>query len=222
MFASAILNFTVGTFLAGIGVLAMREVDKKRELFFAAAPLLFGVIQLIEGMIWLSFGEGLLKTYQNGLSFAVVFFAYALWPVYSPTSVWAIEPNRVRRTAMFLFVAMGYVLGFYFLQYLLNAPFDVTVVNDKLHYSTAIPDLYVLSIPYLAVVFGPYLLSSSRMIFWLGVVNITLCAAVNHFFPTAFLPIWIFFASIFSAFTYVFFLRREMQRMKEVHERWRD
>ena len=59
---SATASFSAAAVLLGIGTLtlrsalASRHAYRRRELPFAAIPLLFAIQQLIEGVIWLTFG----------------------------------------------------------------------------------------------------------------------------------------------------------------------
>ena len=52
---SATASFIAGTTLSVVGVAALKRTEAKTELPFAAIPLLFGIQQLIEGVIWLTF-----------------------------------------------------------------------------------------------------------------------------------------------------------------------
>jgi hypothetical protein len=52
---SASASFIAGTSLSVIGVAAIRRTRARTELPFAMIPLLFGIQQLIEGVIWLTF-----------------------------------------------------------------------------------------------------------------------------------------------------------------------
>ena len=49
---SASVSFVAGTSLLAAGAVTVRKARHKDELPFAAIPLLFGVQQLVEGVIW--------------------------------------------------------------------------------------------------------------------------------------------------------------------------
>ena len=51
---SATASFMVGGSLTLLGAVMLKRVTHKAELPFAAIPLLFGIQQVIEGMLWLS------------------------------------------------------------------------------------------------------------------------------------------------------------------------
>lgn len=48
---SASASFIAGASLSAIGVATLRRVESKKEIPFATIPLLFGIQQLIEGVI---------------------------------------------------------------------------------------------------------------------------------------------------------------------------
>jgi hypothetical protein len=52
---SATASFIAGVSLTGMGIATVKMTQGKAEMPFAMIPLLFGVQQLIEGMLWLSF-----------------------------------------------------------------------------------------------------------------------------------------------------------------------
>jgi len=52
---SAGASFVGGVIISGIGVATIREVHKPSQLVFACIPLFFGVQQIVEGCLWLTF-----------------------------------------------------------------------------------------------------------------------------------------------------------------------
>jgi len=52
---SATASFVAGGGLTVVGLMTLRRTTNRAELPLAAIPLLFGVQQLVEGVIWLSF-----------------------------------------------------------------------------------------------------------------------------------------------------------------------
>ena len=118
---SATASFSAGAVLLGIGSLTLRSASRPRELAFAAIPMLFAIQQLIEGVIWLTFGDE--ATLLNSLLTHVYsFFSHVMWPVYVPVAVLLMEPAGWRRRALIAFVAAGAAVGAYLLYILLAFP----------------------------------------------------------------------------------------------------
>ncbi|RRJ46375.1 hypothetical protein EIM03_29860 [Pseudomonas aeruginosa] len=61
---SAPASFTAAAVLLGLGTVTMRRARSRRELPYAAIPLLFGVQQLLEGMLWLTFPDRGSRTFR--------------------------------------------------------------------------------------------------------------------------------------------------------------
>ena len=59
------------------------KVEARNELAFAMIPLLFGIQQLTEGVIWLTFSHDapLLK---QAMTYLYSIFSHVLWPIYVP------------------------------------------------------------------------------------------------------------------------------------------
>ena len=74
---SATASFTAGLFLAGIAVVTLKSVRQTHELPIAAIPLLFGIQQLSEGVIWLTFGLDALRL-KAVMTHAYSFFSHVL------------------------------------------------------------------------------------------------------------------------------------------------
>ncbi len=55
---SATASFIAGSALSAGGIVTLRMTARRAEIPFAMIPLLFGVQQLIEGMVWLSLANG--------------------------------------------------------------------------------------------------------------------------------------------------------------------
>lgn len=88
---SASASFIAVTSLLAFGAIAVRKANEKAELPFAAIPLLFGVQQVLEGIIWLTFrfDTPLLNTVVAN---AYLLFSHVLWPIYVPFAALMLEP----------------------------------------------------------------------------------------------------------------------------------
>ena len=91
---SATASFSSATALLLVGGVAMPYVRKPSELPFALIPVLFGVQQLLEGLIWVSFSERAatwtcLPTHYLVQTYSI--FSQVLWPAYVPIAVGLLE-----------------------------------------------------------------------------------------------------------------------------------
>ena len=89
---SAQASFITGVGLLGLGALTIKRVRTRRELPYALIPLLFGIQQLLEGMLWLTFTKSA-PALNTWLTYLYLLFANVLWPIYVPLAVLARRMN---------------------------------------------------------------------------------------------------------------------------------
>ncbi len=89
---SATASFTAGAALLIVGTVTAQHATRRAELPYALIPVLFGVQQLIEDALWMTFPAKapLLTTV---LTHAFSFFSHALWPLHVPVAVLLLEPT---------------------------------------------------------------------------------------------------------------------------------
>ena len=78
---SATASFVAGARLSVVGVATIRTAERPSELPFASIPLLFGIQQLVEGIIWLTFREEA-PALKQSMTYVYSFFSHVLWPIY--------------------------------------------------------------------------------------------------------------------------------------------
>lgn len=201
---SATASFSAGVILVGLGTLTLRAVRQPRELLLGAIPLLFGIQQLIEGVIWLTFDHEapLLNAVMTHL---YSFFSHLLWPVWVPLAVLLIEPAGWRRKTLTLFVAGGVAVGAYLMYALLAFPIVSRPTGQHIEYVA--PHFFaatVMSMYLLSTVVSP-VFSSYRWVRIFGVVALLSFGAAYYFFAAWFISVWCFFAAVLSGIIYLHF-----------------
>src|SRR5438132_14411320 len=91
-------SFAVGALLIPAGLYCIRSASRKdrRFLGFALLPLLFGVQQLCEGLVWVGLEHDNMPL-AKGAALLFLFFALFFWPFWVPFSVSFIEPRVATR-----------------------------------------------------------------------------------------------------------------------------
>jgi len=184
-------------------VLTLRLAGNRSELLFAAIPLLFGIQQIIEGVIWLSLQHDAAQL-KMVATYLYSVFSHVLWPVYVPLAVALMEPNAWRRKALWIFSIIGVVAAFHLL--VLIATQSLTVVAGEhiiyvsaRHYEWPMMQIYVT-----ATCLAP-LFSSYPLVRAFGAAALLLFFVSYLFYTAAFFSVWCFFAAILSAIIYLFF-----------------
>lgn len=207
---SATASFTAGAYLLGLGTLTLRSARHRRELPFAAIPLLFAIQQLSEGVIWLTFSREA-QLLNTVMTHVYSFFSHVLWPVYVPVAVLLIEPPGRRRQALVVFSAAGIAVGAYLFYFLLAFPIVSRPIGQHIEYVS--PHFYaaVAMTFYLMSTTVSLLLSTHRTVKVYGVLALLSFGAAYWFYTTWFISVWCFFAALLSSVVFLhFFLLRDV------------
>ena len=165
---SASASFTAAAVLLGLGTVTMRRARSRRELPYAAIPLLFGVQQLLEGMLWLTFPDRA-PLLNVALTHLYSFFSHVLWPIYVPLAALALESVRWRRRVLVAIAVAGALVGLYLLAMLVKLPITARVVGQHILYDS--PHFYVMTTMalYLIGTCASLMVSSHRRVAAFGV-----------------------------------------------------
>ena len=137
---SATASVAAGTSLSIIGVATLRNTSHRTEIPFAMIPLLFGIQQLIEGVIWLTFAHEAPMLRQT-MTYAYSAFSHVLWPVYVPLAIGVLEVTRWRRKVLAGFEVAGLTVGLYLLYIIVTRPVVAQVVSRHIEYIS--PHFYI-------------------------------------------------------------------------------
>ena len=211
---SATASFTAGAALIGVGALTLHRTASAVERPYASIPVLFGLQQLIEGSLWLTFLDraphlNLILTHIYSL------FSHVLWPIFVPIAVLLLEPVRWRRTALKALAIGGALSGFYLLYFWAMDPTTSRVVGQHIIYDS--PHFYIAPILVLYV-FGTCvssLLSSHSAVRWFGAASLASYAVASAFYAVWFISVWCFFAAVMSATVWLYF--RKPRRLAASH-----
>ncbi len=215
---SATASFTAGIALLAIGTVTARRVRRNVELPYALIPALFGLQQLIEGALWLTFPVEV-PLLNTALTHIYSLFSHVLWPVYVPVAVLLLEAIPWRRKLLTAIAAAGAAVGGYLLYYLIRLPIMAQVTEAHIAYVS--PHFYAL------VAMGLYLLStcvsslfsSHRSVRWFGVASFVSFVAAYAFYAVWFISVWCFFAAVLSVIVLLHFpARRERIRSQVVQK----
>ena len=200
---SATASFTAGVSLSVLGLATLKKAERKAEIPFAMIPLLFGVQQIIEGMLWLSFrfDAPLLNVI---MTYAFTLFSHVLWPVFVPFSIGLVEKVAWRKKVILAFQFIGIAVGLYLLYWVVRFP--VTSEVDE-HIVYVSPHYYRVPVMvfYLAATCVGSFFSSHKIINIFGVLALLLFMVAYWIHTVAFFSIWCFFAAILSAVIYLHF-----------------
>lgn len=201
---SASASFVAGAALCVAGVATIRMTARRAEIAFAMIPLLFGIQQLVEGMIWLFFENG--SPLPNApLTFVYSLFSHVLWPIFIPFAVGLLESVPWRKRAVAAFPIAGTVVGLYLLYNIVQFPVTAQVLEKHIAYDS--PHFYLIEVMflYLTATCASSLFSSDRVIQVFGGLSLATFMAAYAIHVATFFSVWCFFAAILSFIVYFYF-----------------
>lgn len=201
---SATASFAAGTALVAVGGLTLHRSRGKVELPLALIPLLFGVQQLTEGVVWVSLNNDL-PVLQSYSTYIYSGFSHVLWPIFVPFAILLVEIKRWRRRAIGVFLVLGLGVGLYLLYFIVRFPVTAHVHGRSIFYES--PHFYIgaVLVIYLLATCVSGLFSSHRCINIFGVLAFVLAIAAYLVSVETFVSVWCFFAAILSLLIVVHF-----------------
>lgn len=208
MCVSAEASFTLSSMLGPIGLYCVVNSIRKARTFTALAmiPLIFGIQQFAEGLVWLAIKHGDTPRARSA-AVAYLFFALCFWLVWIPFSVWLIESDRRTGRLLMCLLMIGLIGGGgLFLPIALDPTrLEVSATKGVLAYEFPIHGLIAKAQPmihlsYLAVITLPLMIASrKRKELMAFSILLVASAIVSHlYYWYAFASIWCFFAAAIS------------------------
>jgi hypothetical protein len=200
---SAAASFSAAVVLTVIGVATFKKAQRKEEVLFAMIPLLFGVQQFIEGVLWLSFK---FDAHQLNvlMTYAFTFFSHVLWPIYIPISIGLMETVPWRKKVIRAFQITGIAVGVYLLYFIISFPITSEI---KGHVVYVFPHFHkpLVLVLYIAATCVSAFFSSHRIVQMFGALALLLFLVAFWFYFVAFFSVWCFFSAILSIVIYLHF-----------------
>ncbi len=207
---SASASFIAGAALSAAGGATLRMTTRKSEIPLATIPLLFGMQQITEGMLWLSFRNDS-SLPETTLTFVYSIFSHVLWPIFLPFAVGLLETVSWRKKALAVCQVAGASVGLYLSYVIVQFPVTARVLGQHIVYES--PHFYIVAVMtlYLIATCVSSLLSSRRIIQLFGALSLITFLAAYAIHAATLVSMWCFFAAVLSFIVYCYF-REERSR----------
>lgn len=200
---SPIASFTAGTVLVIAGIFSLRQISSKSHLPFASIPLLFGIQQLIEGMVWLSLAWPSSLLFHNIVTYSFVMFSHVLWPIFVPIAVLLMENDPKRKKILRVISIMGAIAWLYLLACIIVGPVNSRILHESVAYDIPVTYAFPAFLLYITATCGSSLSSSSWKIRIFGTTMLLSFFVAHAFYEETFFSIWCFFAAVLSIIIYI-------------------
>ncbi len=177
--------------------------------FSAMIPLLFGIQQLIEGFVWLSFSWH--STILNAVMiYAFSLFAFVVWSIFVPFAIGSLETEPWRKKVLYVFQLIGIVVGGYLLYSHTLSLVTSEIINKSIAYNNShFYGYWVLGFYFSATILSCFF-SSKKIINIFGVLVFFSALTAYWFYSVSFVSVWCFFAAIVSFMVYFYFSKRKL------------
>jgi hypothetical protein len=186
-----------GIVIVAIGADAARHLRHRRDhLLLATLPLLLGVHQLIESLIWWQLQGHLPQVVGRIALWLYLLIAFVVLPVFVPVAVLLLEKTGAGRWRMAPFVALGAVVSMVLLIALLRGPVTAELKPYHLAYGTRLHTGAVIVTAYVVAICGALLFSGYRHILIFGLANLVAVAILARLTVDGFASLWCGYAAV--------------------------
>jgi len=213
---SAAASFSAGIVLTGIGAAAVSETKSPNQLLLAGIPVLFGLQQLIEGLLWLSLRNPEWAGYQSFSMMVFLLIAQVAWPVWLPAAFLMFEKNEKRKKLIRIFLFSGMIIAAYFLYCLMTYAVGAEIQHRHIFYDLRFPTGLI---PYAAFFYvvstvAPAVFSSNVKVKWIGMIILIFYILSRIMFQPNLVSVWCYFASVVGILAYL--IIREERKKNEI------
>lgn len=204
---SATASFSATLVIGTLGVATFNKRKDSNLKFLGAIPFLFAVQQFTEGFVWLSFTNSNFHFVQSNATTAFLFFAWVLWPILMPFSIYKTETPGLKKKINFFLFLLGCVSGIHSIYTLITGN-PTPLVNDfHIDYTVTTSALetkiqVIQQLTYVVVTVVPLFFSSLKGTKILAIANFIALALAFVFFKHSLPSTWCFFAAILSGIIY--------------------
>ncbi len=209
---SATANSVGSGVLGAAGVVTLTKVKHRRELLFAALPMLFAVHQFIEGFVWLGLDGILSPAVAHDMGAAFMLYAQGLLPFLLPLSVLMFEPNAESRSRMMPFLVLGGATTLYILWALTAFPLQLYVRGNSIVYMNQATNNTAVAVLYVIATCGSLFFSKIKMMVIFGAANLAILLVVMEVKRYAFTSLWCAYAAVASVIILAYFWRSHRER----------
>lgn len=192
------VDLVAGVVISAVGIDTLRHLDRRREVVIGSLPLLFGLHQLVETVVWWSVDGTIDATSGRAAMWIYLFFALPVLPVLVPLALLLVEAQATRRRWLVGLLALGAVVAAVLAWQLLDGTVNASAGTAHIKYVFGLQWPIVVIGGYLIATCGPLLVSSWPTLRWWGAANLVVVGLIGVAAAEGFLSLWCFWAAITS------------------------
>jgi hypothetical protein len=204
---SASASFGASVTLVAIGVLSTKAAVTLPQKGLATIPFLFAIQQFVEGGIWIALQNphtDMAVFWTPILMNLFLIFAWVIWPLYIPLIVSFLEEVPWKRKILKVMTVSGTVISGLLIYILVISDIKPVIKGYHIIYerSNELSGMLILGAFYIVHLLAPFFISTTRRLWYLGIINFGSLVIAQVLFTAAFISVWCFFAALSSAVIY--------------------
>lgn len=199
---SASTSFILSGALGIIGLLSVRKIENKSQLYFASIPYFFAIQQFAEGILWLILTNKIGSELKYFSMYLFLFFAFVFWPVYMPWAIIKMEPKKSRKLPLYLTLLVGtfnFIYGAYCLLYYRAL---AKAAQGHIEYNVYVPKDFMYFVAYMIAVILPFFITSLNYMWMFGTLLAASLLVTLFVYIYYFTSVWCFFGAVISLGVY--------------------
>ena len=199
-------SFTASAILISAGAACIYHVKDRSQLLFAFIPLIFGIQQLTEGILWLVLRNDAYIEWRQGATLIFAAFGQLVWPLLVPFAVLFMEKDKKRRQILYLFCAAGVLIFSYLLNNLIFHPVYASINQHHIDYEFDFPNGHIQllsALVYVIATVGSHFVSGIRKVNVMGAVVLGSLLITKIFYTQFVFSVWCFFSAVISLMVYM-------------------
>jgi hypothetical protein len=204
---SANASFTAAAVIGTVSVFTVKSSWNSNYRYFGIIPVLFALQQTAEGFIWKGLNQEIFANFLPFFTPLFLFFAWCVWPVLIPFSMYKIENIPWKKKILFVLVLLGIITAGFSIYHLINNEPLAYISSFHIDYKMGNPVqlkvlTYTQEVIYILCTLIPLFMSSSKKMYLFASANLISLILAFIFFENALPSTWCFFAAILSGFIY--------------------
>ena len=191
------VDLVAGVLVAAVGVDSLRQVNRDSERFLVALPIVLGVHQIVEALVWWGLDGTTSAAIGRTATWIYLAIAFGVIPVLVPLAVATLDdPANRRRLAVF--ATLGAAVTAVLVHALVRGPVAATIEGHHVAYRVDLPAGGLIVVLYVIATCGSLLASSIPRVQLFGAANLVAVAALAALDRGALISLWCAWAAVTS------------------------
>jgi zinc transporter ZupT len=199
-------SFTASAILLTASAATIYNVRDRSQLLFSFIPLIFGIQQLTEGILWVVLRNDAYIEWRQGATLLFAAFGQLVWPLLVPFSVMFMEKEKKRRFILYGFCSAGVLIFCYLLNNMIFHPVYAHINQHHIDYEFDFPaghNEFISALIYIVPTIGSHFVSGNRKVNVMGAVVLGSLVITKIFYAQFVFSVWCFFSAIISLIVYL-------------------